>query len=201
MVDVSNFVSVYHDDAAEKAAEEKQTDKPRVNFVQNPDGTTTVTGPDGKQATYPNPAKVAEETMAEQSAARARLEEIKVRRGSHIVEHDLGGEKWYILRLDLPHAVEAAHAASELCNGQPFELKNPEVMTAIMVAMMRAAVVSGPDDSTPYFEDDAIAREYVEEPGTMGLCANLFALISNENESLIPLLQGAMGRTTTADAS
>jgi hypothetical protein len=182
--------------AGEAVATPTPAKEGRIAISQDADG-NMVWSADGEEKVFENPEKIEAKDSAKQSAARQRLEETKKRRGNRIVEHDILGEKWYILKLDLPHAAEAAHAASDLCDGKPFDLKTPEVMTAVMIAIMRAAVVSGPDDTTPYFDDDELAREYVEEPGELGLCSALFAAITNENETIIPLLQGAMGRPTT----
>lgn len=209
-MDTSQFQSIYHDEAAEKAAEEKKAgegETGHVSFQVNEDGTTTLTRENGETFTIDNPAVIAQEAKIAASSGAALLAEIRKRRGSLIVPFEYGGRTWHLLKMD--YGTINLVAASTVRQGDgTLSLDNTDVFEALVRAVLQNGVVSGPTDPQPYFnpvpylQDDGFGNTIevtelevaMKEPELIETIATLFDKLTDLNPLVWPAKKKVLER-------
>jgi hypothetical protein len=137
---------------------------------------------------------MAEGVEAEKSAARKRLEKLRAQRGAVIEPLTIGGEEWFVKRLNWPQLVEVNLLVSRLGlapsqpGGAEARIRNN------LIAILASCVVSDASGEAAYFslEFDAIgnptgeAVEYADEPTAFSLVNALFDEAVRLNPDLLP---------------
>lgn len=141
------------------------------------------------------PADLVQKVEAKEGAertARERREALKSQSGPRIETVQLGGESWYIKRLDWPSYMLAAVLLGRDANSR-IRSGEIDVLRALTVVALHCGVATGPDDPTPYFSQ-AEAHAWASEPEGLLLVGQIYNEVVRRNPELLPVdSSGASG--------
>jgi hypothetical protein len=132
--------------------------------------------------------KVAEEVAdIRKSAARLRLERLQA--GSEGISARrvvIGGEEWFIRRLDIEGITRVGLLAARDRTGR-LTLARVGVMSGLLASMLFCCCVTSETDKTPFFEtrEEAYDQATSEVPAVVEINSQLFATILEINPELV----------------
>lgn len=195
-MDDSHKQSIYHDPNAPTAPAPTAG---RVAVSQDADGNMTITTPAGEKIAMGKPVEKKQNSEVTASNGRALLAELRARRQSLIVEHEIEGQSWYLLTMNETRINEVAVRTMAMGDGT-LNLRNNDVLRALTLATLQVGVVQGPRDPTPFFnaepymQDDAFGNlvetteieQACEEPEFNVTAAALFDKLTDLNPTIFP---------------
>lgn len=157
--------------------------------IVDDNGVREIDVPDGQSVLPPELQQKEEAAAVEVSAATARLAKLKSQSGASVEMLKIGGEKWFIRRLNWAALTRLAILSSRSGDGQINPTESDD-LTGLAAATLQSCVCTDEKGDFDFFTL-AEAHEWVKEPGAKSVVDSLFNQALKLNPEILPRADGS----------